>query len=259
MHETLRKFIVTTLAKYDVGVMRYSRQQELEGCEKRARDFDLLRELPRADAVRLLELSQASNSQFRQDLFVLSTLDFKSNGYFVEFGATDGVSLSNTNLLEKEFGWTGIVAEPAQKWHQALQKNRICQIDTRCVWKRTGDILQFHEAIDGEFSAIDQYSRGGRNPNKPGRDYTVTSISLTELLEQHGAPQQVDYLSIDTEGSEYEILSAFDFDKYEIGILTVEHNFQPAREKIFQLLTSKGYERRFERLSQLDDWYVRVS
>jgi hypothetical protein len=87
----------------------------------------------------------------------------------------------------------------------------------------------------------------------------VTSISLTELLDQNGSPRQVDYMSIDTEGSEYEILSAFDFDKYEVRILTVEHNFQPAREEILQLLTSKGYERRFVHLSQVDDWYVRVS
>jgi hypothetical protein len=154
MSESLKKFIKATLAKYDVGVLRYSRQLELEDRERRAHDFDLLQELPRANTTRLLDLLQASHAQFRQDLFVLSTLGFKSNGYFVEFGATDGVTLSNTNLLEKEFGWTGILAEPAQKWHQALRKNRICQIDTRCVWKRTGDILQFHEAMEGEFSAV---------------------------------------------------------------------------------------------------------
>ena len=51
-------------------------------------------------------------SQINQDIFVLYTLDWKREGYFVEFGATNGIDLSNTYLLEKNFGWKGILSEP---------------------------------------------------------------------------------------------------------------------------------------------------
>ena len=53
-----------------------------------------------------------TKSQINQDIFVLYTLNWKRNGFFVEFGATDGMDLSNTYLLEKDFGWRGILSEP---------------------------------------------------------------------------------------------------------------------------------------------------
>jgi hypothetical protein len=88
----------------------------------------------------------------------------------------------------------------------------------------------------------------------------VETISLNDLLKVHKSPSQIDYLSIDTEGSELEILRAFKFDDYEIGIITVEHNFrEPDRQTIYDLLTSKGYVRLFEAFSKFDDWYLKRS
>jgi hypothetical protein len=75
-----------------------------------------------------------SKAQIAQDLFVLSELGFKKSGFFVEFGATDGVQLSNTHLLETEFSWTGILAEPGRNWHKELEKNRNASIEKDCVW-----------------------------------------------------------------------------------------------------------------------------
>jgi hypothetical protein len=78
------------------------------------------------------------------------------------------------------------------------------------------------------------------------------------MHKKYNAPKSVDYLSIDTEGSEYEILSAFDFRAYDIQIITCEHNFTPMREKLFKLLTEQGYQRKFTQFSRWDDWYVRT-
>ena len=89
-----------------------------------------------------------------------------------------------------------------------------------------------------------------------GTSYDVTTISLNDLLAEHGAPEVIDYLSVDTEGSEFDILNALDFDRWSFRILTVEHNFAPQREDIHALLTSKGYARVLEDVSRFDDWYV---
>ena len=83
-----------------------------------------------------------SKSQFGQDLLVLKLLQgLGSKGFFVEFGAVDGLTNSNSFLLEKELGWKGIVSEPARRWHAALKANRTCSIDTRCVYSSTGEKL----------------------------------------------------------------------------------------------------------------------
>src|SRR4051812_33635911 len=78
---------------------------------------------------------QKSRSQILQDLFVIYQTQGASNGFFVEFGATNGIDLSNTWLLETRLGWQGILAEPALCWHASLEQNRQCAVDKRCVWR----------------------------------------------------------------------------------------------------------------------------
>jgi hypothetical protein len=73
------------------------------------------------------------------------------------------------------------------------------------------------------------------------KKYFVDTISLIDPLSEYGAPHEIDYLSIDTEGSEYEILEAFDFEKFHIKIITCEHNYTTNRENIYSLLAKNGY------------------
>jgi FkbM family methyltransferase len=201
-----------------------------------------------------------SKAQIFQDLFVLFMTNEKKAGYFVEFGATNGVTLSNTYLLEKSFGWDGILAEPARCWHAELSENRKCKIETNCVWSKSGEQLEFNEVSSRELSTINAYSGsdGHSLDRQTGEVYLVETISLNALLEKHGAPREIDYLSVDTEGSELTILRNFDFSKYNIRMITVEHNFTDIREKIHDLLRRNGYERVFEKFSNWDDWYVKT-
>jgi FkbM family methyltransferase len=202
-----------------------------------------------------------SKSQLFQDLFVTFCKRGKRGGFFVEFGATNGVTLSNSYLLEKEYGWKGILAEPAKDWHVDLKKNRRAIIDTRCVWKKTGERLQFKETEYGELSTLLEFqdkdsNRGGR---QAGKIYEVETITLNDLLELHKAPTHMDFLSIDTEGSELDILTAFNFLKYRFDIMCVEHNYTEDRPKLRALLESKGYVNVFSPITQYDDWYLHNS
>jgi FkbM family methyltransferase len=199
-----------------------------------------------------------SKSQIFQDLFVQYVLGEKRNGFFVEFGATNGVELSNTYLLEKHGGWSGILAEPAKCWHEDLKRNRSCTLDFRCVWDKNDEQLQFKEASAAEFSTIESFESNDLHAKTraDGQVYTVTTITLNSLLQGHQAPAEIDYMSVDTEGSELKILSAFDFDRYKVKVITVEHNFTADRAAIHSLLSSKGFTRKFEAFSFWDDWYV---
>ena len=119
---------------------------------------------------------------------------------------------------------------------------------------------EFNEANEGAFSTVNSFSACDSHALRRdgGTLYSVESVSLNDLLEQHKAPSHIDYLSLDTEGSERRILSAFDFNSYEVDVITVEHNYTPDREAIHSILLAQGYTRRFEAFSLHDDWYVRT-
>lgn len=222
-------------------------------------DLDFISAMPLGMERKILESLPISRSQLRQDLFVLCQYDFKEGGFFVEFGATDGVHLSNTYILETEYGWDGIVAEPARGWHDSLHQNRKCNIEYSCVWNKTGDYITFSEVKEKSLSTINQFSNADEHSNarKNSEDYSVETISLVGLLKKHNAPRVIDYLSIDTEGSEFEILNAFDFEMYDIRIITCEHNHTENRKLIHELLLRKGYQRMLTKISRFDDWYVK--
>jgi FkbM family methyltransferase len=207
------------------------------------------------------KLLRYSKSQLGQDIFALTVSGLDRPGFFIEFGAADGVALSNSHILEKRFGWTGILCEPSKAWHEALIQNRSCIIDTRCVYSISGEKISFSENYLGELSAITAYAQ----PNASGilkrttSSYEVDTISLLDLLKAHDAPRFVDFLSIDTEGSEFEILKNFDFLSYRFGAICVEHNFADTRQKINNLLLANGYVQVYPDLSDFDDWYVQAT
>lgn len=260
MKSVLKRLIKRSIGKLGVGITSYDFLQQLLEDHRTVADIQLILNLPDQYCSQLLRSLRNSRSQLRQDLFVLSQTGFKRNGFFVEFGAADGLLMSNTCLLEKDFGWTGILAEPAKCWQADLKKNRACLIETDCVWRESNSTLTFNEVDSGELSTIDLFSSGDdhRNARRRGKTFSVNTISLEDLLDKHHAPRKIDYLSIDTEGSEYEILSNFDFRRYEFATITCEHSFKPTREKIFSLLSKNGYIRKLESFSQYDDWYVRA-
>jgi FkbM family methyltransferase len=184
-----------------------------------------------------------------------------ANGRLQGWAWRDAIRRQRTWRLEKEFGWKGILAEPFPHWHSQLAANRSAIIDHRCVWKVSNQHLSFlaldedPEVAALEVAAFDDFQRQRRE--KSATKIEVDTVSLIDLLHQHRAPPRIDYLSIDTEGTELEILDGFDFSTYLIGLVSVEHNYEiRKRERIRKLLEKNGFRRTFEELSLWDDWYV---
>lgn len=193
-----------------------------------------------------------------QDIFVLLILNDRKKGFFVEFGATDGIDGSNTYYMEKKLGWQGILAEPGRCWHKQLEINRTAQISHKCVWSEDQALLPFRETTDAGFSTLEFLSHADRHRDRrtPADIYEVETITLTRLLKTYNSPRVIDYLSIDTEGSELEILRSLNFDEYRPLVVTVEHNYRAERQSIFEFMTSHRYVRAPISVSAYDDYYV---
>jgi len=242
----------------DVAIVRASHLAKLQSTRKDARAWQFLRAMPQEQHNNIVAYWDQGKAQHQQDIFALASAGFKKGGYFVEFGATDGVLLSNSWLLEKEFGWSGILSEPARVWHKRLPTNRACHIETDCVWSKSGDTLQFHESKSAVLSTISDFKASDRmsRRRRRGKSYEVSTITLNDLLAKYEAPKVIDFLSVDTEGSEFEILRNFDFSAHEVRGIAVEHNQSPLRADLYELLTKVGYTRVLPELSSCDDWYV---
>ncbi len=212
----------------------------------------------------MFERITKSKAQLHQDLVALyiSQLRPEKNlgrtPFFVEFGASDGKNLSNTFYLEKEHKWNGILVEPGKKWHDQLDSNRSCKIDHRCVFSSTGEFVAFLETDELELSTIASHaSEDDHAVNRMSNNmYHVETVSLDDLLDYYNAPKIIDFISIDTEGSELEIIENFDFSKRTIIFFSIEHNFTVNERFIDKVMESNGYRRVFSISSKWDAWYV---
>jgi FkbM family methyltransferase len=218
------------------------------------------------DALDFLVFCQANrgraNAQLLQDLWVLYETNTQFDGYFVEFGAVDGLVHSNTLVLEREFGWTGILAEPNQEMATSLRANRTAQIDMRCVWSTSGANVRLLVTDDPEFATVDDRVTEDMHLSirqESSRRLSVETVSLDDLLDCHGAPTVIDYLSVDTEGTELELLTGFDWSRRDIRFVSVEHNHRADEEALDRLMLSNNYERRFKNFSGFDAWYRLIS
>jgi FkbM family methyltransferase len=201
-----------------------------------------------------------SNADQHQDLWVLHETKHKTGGFFIEFGAADGLTGSNTLLLEREFGWRGILAEPNPAWHAGLKRNRTAQVDLRCVFRMTGDHVKFAATRHAALATIADFtaSDGHAQSRAEHEIMDIETVSLNDLLQCHEAPRTIDYISIDTEGSELAILEQFDFTRWEVKLFSIEHNLTKQEQAIDRLMSQRGYERRFASYSTIDGWYRKI-
>ncbi len=223
------------------------------------------------------------HSQHLQDQFVMSKIfNNKTNGYFIELGAADGLLMSNTISLEKYFNWNGICIEPSSVYKKLVLSNRTCVKRGDLIGHPSGDVVEFIEQLsDGEneiaknndfnyvnqgtikFEATDNKLLSGMKKHLSSSHAFVGSKilkvvrTLSDILDESNAPNYVDFLSLDTEGSEFEILEHFPFSHREFGAMAIEHNYNNSRRTaIKNLLEKNGYV--WINCVNTDDIYVNV-
>jgi FkbM family methyltransferase len=170
----------------------------------------------------------------------------KRNGYYIEIGANDGITFSNTKLLE-ELKWNGICIEANPQAFKKLIKNRTCKNIQCAVFDYDGDI-SFKSGDDSLVGGItselvDTWEKADK---KQWVEQKVRCKTLYQILEEENVPKIIDYISIDTEGSEFIILDKFFQDnkkKYKFGYVDIEHNYDTRNYKrIKVLMEANGYK-----------------
>jgi FkbM family methyltransferase len=194
-------------------------------------------------------LEEGYYSQCGQDKFVNAVLyPGKTDGVFVDIGANDGVTLSNTYCLEK-LGWKGLAVEPIPSVFEKLKSSRNCSTLRGCVGEKPGkakfrSISGYSEMLSGIVNEYDvsHEERIHREIKEKGgyyEDIEIDRFQLGDLLQEHGLTT-IHYLSIDVEGAELSILKGIDFDKVRIETIGVENSH--SNHDIQNFLTNRGFK-----------------
>jgi FkbM family methyltransferase len=186
----------------------------------------------------------------------------KRKGVFVDIGAHDGISYSNTYFFEKELGWSGICIEPLPSVFELLKKNRNCVCINACISQSKGivDFIEVKGSAEMLSGMVSTYhpkhlERLKEEIQRDGGSYSVIRVQsdpLGDILDKYHI-ENIDYLSLDTEGGEFDILNSIDFTKCMIQAISVENNYGDVRIKA--LLGSKGFYL-VDVLSNFDEIYI---
>lgn len=219
-----------------------------------------------------IDLSHLLRAQFGEDRVLWELFRRKLDGFFIEVGAFDGVSLSNTYFLE-QVGWRGILVEPirelCQKASSARPRSRV--VHAACGKKGQRGTTKFTVAqnvpvlsfLKADQDHVDRCLREGATLV----EVEVPLVSLDDILmheRSHAPPEvnpwagnagwRIDLVSIDTEGCELDVLDGFSLERFQPRVLVIE-NDRPAGSAVEPYLAQRGY-RKFHR-QKINDFYVR--
>ena len=191
-------------------------------------------------------------SQFNQDVYLIEKIyDFKKNGYFVEIGAYDGINMSNTYLLEYCYDWKGILVECNPYWFSKLIENRPNCININCAICNnvgTADFIcntGYTEMISGLKDNFDirHLCRLEKENNQMGSTSEIIKVNTTKIesiCDEYNI-KHINYLSIDVEGAEFEVIKSINFDNLFIDVIGFENNYNDVSVPIIKYLEDKNY------------------
>lgn len=191
---------------------------------------------------------------YSQDSFLKMNVfkDFK-NGFFVDVGAHDGVTINNTLFFEKNDGWRGINIEPLAHIFEKLKLNRPECININAAVDTLDGYAEFSnntgrcEMLSGlkkyyNDLHIDRINRENKQYHGSVETITVKTRSLESIFSEHNV-KHINYLSIDTEGAEFAVIKSINFDKVFIDVIGFENNYDHESGPIVEYLVSKNYKK----------------
>ena len=140
------------------------------------------------------------------------------NGFFIEAGANNGVDQNNTKIFEDLFGWTGLLVEPSISAYDICKQNRPNSIVINAALSSKDD-----SEIVGDFDGHLMSSINGKRRNNTNNLVTIKTRTLTSILKEHNI-KNVDFISLDVEGFEFDVLSGFDFNIWQPSYILIEIN-----------------------------------
>ena len=187
----------------------------------------------------------AYTSQAGQDLVVDRLFKGKRGGTFADIGGYDGVSGSNTLWLETHRGWTGVLVEPVAAQREKAEEVRRCPCLPYAVAAQDGTatLIEVREGftqmsgLEGSYDA-GMLARVRADPRHSEAVVEVETRTLSRILTESGVPDP-DFLSLDIEGGELDVLAAFPFDRHRVGLWSIENN--TADPRIGEVMRAAGY------------------
>lgn len=194
-----------------------------------------------------------SYSQYKQEDFVCDFFKNKKNGFFLELGGLDGIRHSNTYLLENKYMWNGLIIEPSPSLFLELKKNRNVITENILISNKYEKDVEFLYIEDktkciGLQGIMENYNKKHLNRirnelNNDSKFYNIIKMDTTTLQKicEKYKIYNIDYLSLDVEGSELKVLQGIDFNKINITLIGVEINYEEDKKAIFDILNNNNY------------------
>jgi FkbM family methyltransferase len=204
---------------------------------------------------KLLNLpSSEYQTQLNQDVFALMMNKFRA-GFFLEIGANDGFTLSNTVYLEEHFGWNGILVEANQKYLTSLAERKHSVVVNKAVSSQVGKAEFIDAGLHGGLKA--SLDDTHHLYTKDAACITVDCMSLREILDTAGAPEQIDFVSIDVEGGELPIVEQMVSVNQRFRCGCIEYNKRMEDYKrLVALLETAGYKVVWENQTEQDLFFL---
>ena len=191
-------------------------------------------------------MSYCFYGQNGEDYLLWQFFDFRQTGFFIDIGAHDGVSLSNTKSFEEK-GWHGICVEPIPHVYDVCRASRAHVVNAACVGdERTEIELRvdrsglFAGAQTDESLAKDKYREWDMG-DPEFETLMVPAMRAAELITPTTPP--IDFLTVDVEGSEIEVLKGFDLARNRPRVLVLEALTDPERDALDSYVGGFGYRR----------------